>query len=139
MFFFAEGQHEQAMLAVYFSLLTFWGRQEWVIKFTNWMYLFLFTANLYVSQNTQMMQLTDGHFVLHKPDKHSNLVTLTSIVLCAVYCASVLNLLLLVVVFWRGISSRLRVENSRLRKKLWSNSEAGNQLRANLCSQVICI
>ena len=35
------------------------------------MYLFLFTANLYVSQNTQMMQLTDGHFVLHKKSNAS--------------------------------------------------------------------
>ena len=56
------------MLAVYFFLLTFWGE---VIKFTNWIYLFLFTANFYVSQNTQMMQLTSGHFVLHKKSNMS--------------------------------------------------------------------
>ena len=35
------------------------------------MYLFLFTANIYVSQNRQMMQLTDGHFVLHKKSNTS--------------------------------------------------------------------
>ena len=35
------------------------------------MYLFLFRANFYVSQNTQMMQLTDGHFVLHKKSNTS--------------------------------------------------------------------
>ena len=36
------------------------------------MHLFLFTANLYVSQNTQMMQFTaDGHFVLHKKSNTS--------------------------------------------------------------------
>ena len=35
------------------------------------MYLFLFTANFYVSQNTQMMQLTSGHFVLHKKSNTS--------------------------------------------------------------------
>ena len=56
------------MLAVYFFLLTFWGE---VIKFTNWMYLFLFTANFYVSQNTQMMQLMNEHFVLHKKSNTS--------------------------------------------------------------------
>ena len=35
-----------------------------------------------------------------------------------------------------GISSRLYVENSTSRKRLWSNSEAANQLHANFCSQL---